>query len=34
MHRHIDPEALFGALDEFLAEGGVDVDIGEALAVL
>ena len=31
--RKVDAEALLGAIDEFLAEGGPDVDIGQRLAV-
>src|SRR6478752_6280251 len=31
--RKVDAEALLGAIDEFLAEGGADVDIGQRLAV-
>ena len=31
--RKVDAEALLGAFDEFLAEGGADVDIGQRLAV-
>ena len=33
VHRKVDAEALLGAIDEFLAEGGADVDIRDALAV-
>ena len=33
MHREVDAEALLGAIDEFLAESGADVDIRQRLAV-
>ena len=33
MHGEVDAEALLGAIDEFLAEGGANVDGCQALAV-
>ena len=33
IHGKVDAEALLGAIDEFLAESGADVDIGKRLAV-
>src|SRR5436305_5187600 len=33
MYGEIDPEALFGAIDEFLAEAGADIRRGHSLSV-
>ena len=33
MYGEIDPEALFGAIDEFLAEAGADICRGHSLSV-